>query len=72
MQDYGNRTFDEIEVGAAATATRTLTATDVEALALAAGDVEGLHIEGYDPRRLRSPQATWRGCTSKATTPTSG
>jgi acyl dehydratase len=48
MQDYGNRTFDEIEIGASATATRTLTATDVEALALAAGDVEGLHIEGYD------------------------
>ena len=36
MQDYGNRTFDEIEIGASAAATRTLTATDVEALALAA------------------------------------
>jgi phosphotransacetylase/acyl dehydratase len=49
MQDYGNRTFDEIELGATAEAKRTVTATDVEALALAAGDVEGLHIEGRDP-----------------------
>jgi phosphate acetyltransferase len=56
MQDYGNRTFDEIEIGASATATRTLTATDVEALALAAGDVEGLHIEGYDPNERLTAQ----------------
>ena len=56
MQDYGNRTFDEIEIGASATATRTLTATDVEALALAAGYVEGLHIEGYDPNERLTAQ----------------
>ena len=49
MNDFTNRTYDEIEVGATATASRTLTATDVEALALAAGDVEGFHIEGGDP-----------------------
>jgi len=48
-RDVTNRTFEEIEVGAAASAARTLTATDVEALALAAGDVEGFHIEGHDP-----------------------
>ncbi len=46
MNDFTNRTFDEIEPGATATVSRTLTATDVEALALAAGDVEGFHIEG--------------------------
>jgi phosphate acetyltransferase len=49
MQDYGNHTFDEIPIDATASASRTLTATDVEALALAAGDVEGLHIEGRNP-----------------------
>jgi phosphate acetyltransferase len=48
-RDVANRTFEEIAVGAAASAARTLTATDVEALALAAGDVEGFHIEGHDP-----------------------
>ena len=46
MNDFTNRTYDEIEVGATASVSRTLTATDVEALALAAGDVEGFHIEG--------------------------
>ncbi|MCL4761439.1 MAG: bifunctional enoyl-CoA hydratase/phosphate acetyltransferase [Burkholderiales bacterium] len=45
-RDFTNRTFDEIDVGASATVTRMLTATDVEALALAAGDVEGFHLEG--------------------------
>jgi phosphotransacetylase/acyl dehydratase len=46
VRDYRNQTFDEIAVGASASATRTLTATDVEALALAAGDVEGYHVKG--------------------------
>ena len=46
MNDFTNRTFGEIDVGATVTVSRTLTATDVEALALAAGDVEGFHIEG--------------------------
>ncbi len=46
MNDFTNRTFDEIEVGVERSVSRTLTATDVEALALAAGDVEGFHIEG--------------------------
>ncbi len=46
MRDFTNRTFDEIAVGATETISRTLTATDVEALALAAGDVEGFHIQG--------------------------
>ena len=46
MNDFTNRTFGEIDVGATVSVSRTLTATDVEALALAAGDVEGFHIEG--------------------------
>ena len=45
MPDYTNRTFDEIEVGATDTVSHTLSATDVEALALASGDVEGYHVE---------------------------
>ena len=46
MNDFSNRIYDEIDTGATATVSRTLTATDVEALALAAGDVEGFHLEG--------------------------
>jgi len=49
MRDVANRTFDEIEIGATEDISRTLTATDVEALALAAGDVEGFHLEGGGP-----------------------
>ena len=49
MSRLSNRTFDEIKVGATETVSRTLTATDVEALALAAGDVEGFHLEGGSP-----------------------
>jgi phosphotransacetylase/acyl dehydratase len=47
-RDFTNRTFDEIDVGASATVTRTLSATDVEALALATGDVDGFHLETPD------------------------
>jgi phosphate acetyltransferase len=47
--NYTNHTFDEIEIGAAEKAARTVTATDVEALALASGDVEGYHVEGRKP-----------------------
>jgi phosphate acetyltransferase len=46
MHDFTNLTFDEVAVGATESVTRMLTATDVEALALAAGDVEGFHLEG--------------------------
>ena len=46
MSQLSNRTFDEIKLGAIETASRTLTTPDVEALALAAGDVEGFHLEG--------------------------
>ncbi len=44
MADYSNRTFDEIAIGDTTSATRTLTSNDVEALALAAGDVDGYHV----------------------------
>src|SRR5664279_4288735 len=46
MSQLSNHTFDEIKLGATETASRTLTTPDVEALALAAGDVEGFHLEG--------------------------
>ena len=55
VKSFRNQTFDEIAIGATASASRTLTATDVEALALAAGDVEGYHIEGRD--QMRPPYA---------------
>ncbi len=46
MADYTNRTFDEIAVGASESVTRTLTTSEVEALALAAGDVDPFHTDG--------------------------
>jgi phosphate acetyltransferase len=49
MSDFTNRTFEEIDVDATASISRTLTTTDVEALAIAAGDVEGFHLEGGNP-----------------------
>ena len=76
MHDFTNRTFDEIAVGATESVTRMLTATDVEALALAAGDVEGFHIEGGPRstgcrRRARrrsrwSPGCSTGGCRGRA------
>ncbi len=45
MQRFTNRTFDEIAVGASDSVVRTVTATDVEALSLAAGDVETFHLD---------------------------
>src|SRR5512143_3179928 len=56
MRDFTNRTFDEIAVGATETVSRTLTATEVEALALAAGDVDGFHVEGGDSGERLSAQ----------------
>jgi phosphate acetyltransferase len=55
-RDFSNRTFDEIAVGTTVSVARTLTSTDVEALALAAGDVEGFHIEGHDPGERMTAQ----------------
>ena len=57
MSDFTNRTYDEIAVGQSETTTRTLTATDIEALALAAGDVDGYHLDEKDPDDRPSAQA---------------
>ncbi|MEO8104434.1 MAG: bifunctional enoyl-CoA hydratase/phosphate acetyltransferase [Betaproteobacteria bacterium] len=60
MQQFTNRTFDEIAVGANDTVVRTVTATDVEALALAAGDVESFHLDlapGAVPDAATAPGA---------------
>jgi acyl dehydratase len=48
VTDYRNRTFAEIAVGETVSTSRAVTATDVEALALASGDVEPLHIADVD------------------------
>jgi phosphotransacetylase len=55
MADYTNRTFDEIDVGASETVTRTVTAPEVEALSLAAGDVESFHTMGADRTLAKGP-----------------
>jgi phosphotransacetylase len=44
MESLTNTTFDEIKIGDSATVTRRLTKTEVEALALAGGDVDAFHI----------------------------
>jgi phosphate acetyltransferase len=51
MVDYCNRTFAEIAVGETVTVTHVATVTDIEALALASGSVEALHLEGGKPSR---------------------
>ena len=45
MGDYRNRTYAEIAVGETVTVAHVVTVTDVEALALAAGRIEALHLE---------------------------
>ena len=44
MQEFTNRTFDEIDLGATLSVVRTLTATDVEALSLVVGNVQSFHL----------------------------
>ena len=56
MSDVTNRTYDEIQIGQSEATTRTLTATDIEALALAAGDVDGYHLDVRDPDDRPSAQ----------------
>ena len=51
MTEFHNHTFDDIVVGATETATRTLSAAEVEALAMAAGEVDPYHLEGTNPAR---------------------
>ena len=45
MSSFGNRTYDEIEVGATVTVSRLLSRTDVETLAFVSGDVDPFHVE---------------------------
>jgi len=61
MTEFHNRTYDDIAVGATETATRTISATEVEALAMAAGEVDPFHLEGTNPARgeaLAAPGAS--------------
>jgi phosphate acetyltransferase len=55
MADYTNWTFDEIDVGTSESVTRSLTAVDVEALSLAAGDIDSFHEQGEDRLQSRGP-----------------
>ena len=57
MRDFTNRTYDEISVGQSEAVTRTLNVTDIEALALAAGDVDGYHHDQANPDDRPSAQA---------------
>ncbi len=59
MQHHTNHVFEEIAVGESASASHTVTANDVEALAFAAGDVEGAHLE-------RAPQSMDQPCVQGA------
>jgi phosphate acetyltransferase len=45
MPDFRNVTFDEIELGKPVSFTRTLTRTEVDALALASGDLDPFHLD---------------------------
>jgi phosphate acetyltransferase len=57
MPEFKNRTYREIAIGETVSVTRTMTAVDVEALALAAGDVDPDHIEGRQPTGDGGPTA---------------
>lgn len=45
MEDFTNRTFDEIEVGQSERLCRQLSLTEVEALVMVSGDVDPFHLE---------------------------
>ena len=45
MDQFSNRTFDEIELGASESITHQLTSTEVEGLSLVTGDVESFHLD---------------------------
>jgi hypothetical protein len=46
MSEFRNATFDDIAVGRSESTTRQMSVIDVEALALAAGEVDPFHLEG--------------------------
>jgi phosphotransacetylase/acyl dehydratase len=45
MDQFSNRTYDEIDIGASESITHQLTATEVEGLSLVTGDVESFHLD---------------------------
>ena len=50
MEDFTNRTFDEIQVGEAVSLQRCLSLTEVEALVMVSGDVDPFHLEAGEGR----------------------
>jgi phosphate acetyltransferase len=63
MADYCNRTYAEIAVGETVSVAHVVTATDVEALALAAGNVEAFHLEDG---KAQSARVTAQGAAAVA------
>ena len=57
MPDFRNVTFDEIELGKPVSFTRTLTRTDVDALALASGDLDPFHLDDAEAKSPAQPVA---------------
>jgi phosphate acetyltransferase len=57
MPDFRNVTFDEIELGKPVSFTRTLTRTEVDALALASGDLDPFHIDDAEAKDSGPPVA---------------
>jgi phosphate acetyltransferase len=57
MPDFRNVTFDEIELGKPVSFTRTLTRTEVDALALASGDLDPFHIDDAEAKEPGPPVA---------------
>ncbi|MFO1414766.1 MAG: bifunctional enoyl-CoA hydratase/phosphate acetyltransferase [Burkholderiales bacterium] len=57
MDQFTNRTFDEIEVGATESVTHRLTATEVEGLSLVSGDVESFHLDLEGTAKNGGPSA---------------
>jgi len=51
MNNFTNRTFDEITIGETLSLTRRLSESEIEALTLVSGDVDPFHIDGDPPSR---------------------
>ena len=49
MNDFSNRTYNEIEIGTSLTLSRCLSETEVEALALVSGEVDPFHLDSISP-----------------------
>ena len=57
MANFRNVTFDEIELGKPVSFTRTLTGSDVDALALASGDLDPFHLNDAEAKGAAQPGA---------------